>query len=1378
MKHFYLFSCNLFLVIVFSGFITPAWGQLSLNNVNTVYTVDFDNTVAGVNNGQYGGSGFTPGPGLGQLDSDAWEITGLSDGTLNYGGTGTTGDFARGASTGGETQGGIYAFDVGGGNLTLGFQATDDDMTPGVITLRVQNNTGVTIKGLDIDYRFFVFNDAERASTFDFAYSTDNISYINEATHITTEASTFAIWQVNADNANIQSLDILPGDFFYLRWTTDDAFGTGGRDEITLDDIQVQVTSSITYATGDWRPAIPNVAFNSNGDWERFDGTNWIAQPDAPETAVTIPTRIIIDQTGITGGNPNVRTYNDIVIVSGADLTINIDDATIAGGGGIDYIAAGATLEAQNLAILSIEGDIGLNAGANLVVRGQAMLIINQNSITNTHPFWNGIENFESNSLVEVRNWNWATSPSLLASTSQISTNANGYIFGAFDFEATPTADFSLTSGQQGTAGTPFRLVENDLTINNISTSHVVSISGANTDSYFMVNGNVFLQGSGEIALFAAGGAVTHTLNITGRLVATGFITFKLSGDANTVAVINLMDDLTVTNSVFSSDNTDSELNFAGSTSQLVNIIPNISNVDFYVKNGAIVQLFFEPLKFNGSCSMTVETGGDFNFGYNLTTPTLPLTIIQSGGAANTFASQTGSILRITSPDGIHETATDGNLVGLPASNRTINKTATFIYIGNGATQVTGDGIGTGSTAKNVIVQLNTGTVLTPSGNIGISAGGSLDVRSGTLSVPDFLSVSGTGDLIMSGGELQLAELGSTLPELTGTYTISGGSINLNGAGNQGLRGGQDYSSLIFSGSGTKTLTSALTAGGLEGNVSILGDAILDIANRNFDGTASLTMANNARLRISRLNETLPELTGAYNLNDNSVIELYGTGSTQTHSLRGGVTYNNIEINADAANEESGEANVITSSSFAVTGTLLVNAPATFQVASTFTITGTSFELADGAGLKYGSTDGIVSFGAFGNIRTTSRSFSSNADYYLVGGVAQVTGSGLPGSVRKLVVDKTANDALLSQTTQVNQELRIVNQHLDLNGNDIRLDVGAFLNEDRANNHIVVDNSAPDGGDGLIIANGRTYDEAILTDIAGLGLFLQRNTPGTVEIDIQRGHQRVGNINLGIRKFFDVNLVSGDPNESTMQFHYADEDYTSITDLVGDESSFTISRFTTFWADGFGIVDEANNLVQYNNVDAFSTWTVTSTNFPLPFTLLSFDVKPLPNNQAQVQWTTAQELNNQGFGIEKSIDGISFEEISFVEAAGEGGRLQAYDFMDYNFYESAYYRLRQVDLDGRENYTPVVFAEHPEEFRLDIYPNPVVDEVNIFLATEDPVRMSLIDMRGQAIWQQRGDLSITEQALNQQLSGLTSGAYWIRIQTSERVFARKIILNR
>lgn len=208
------------------------------------YKINFDSTIAGVSNGQYMGTGFTPNPVEGQLNSNAWAITGWTDGALIFGETRSTpsSDYTRGISGGGVSTGGLYSFRPMVGNASLGFQPGGNDWAPGSITLKIQNQTGSIIHSLAVAYKLFVRNDQGRSSTFNFSWSNDHITYNDVAALNLTSVADADItpsWQQNNKSTMINGLAVLPGGYFYLRWSGNDAGGSGTRDEFALDDITI-----------------------------------------------------------------------------------------------------------------------------------------------------------------------------------------------------------------------------------------------------------------------------------------------------------------------------------------------------------------------------------------------------------------------------------------------------------------------------------------------------------------------------------------------------------------------------------------------------------------------------------------------------------------------------------------------------------------------------------------------------------------------------------------------------------------------------------------------------------------------------------------------------------------------------------------------------------------------------------------------------------------------------------------------------------------------------------------------------------------------------------------------------------------------------------
>ncbi|RLD45341.1 MAG: hypothetical protein DRI88_08710 [Bacteroidetes bacterium] len=229
----------LVLLLSFLGF--NSYAQLSITSSGTNYLIDFDNTLTGVNDGQYSGSGFQPTPTSGQLDSDAWAATGLSDGPLGFGNTETSGDFARGQYAGGVSTGGFWAFTVATGNNAFGIQPAGSDWTPGTVTLRIENNTGGIISSLSLSYRIYYYNDQARANSFNFSHSSDDVSYTSETSlnFTSPEAASGSSWQYVDRNITIAGLNIGNGSYYYLKWSGNDVSGSLNRDEFGLDDITI-----------------------------------------------------------------------------------------------------------------------------------------------------------------------------------------------------------------------------------------------------------------------------------------------------------------------------------------------------------------------------------------------------------------------------------------------------------------------------------------------------------------------------------------------------------------------------------------------------------------------------------------------------------------------------------------------------------------------------------------------------------------------------------------------------------------------------------------------------------------------------------------------------------------------------------------------------------------------------------------------------------------------------------------------------------------------------------------------------------------------------------------------------------------------------------
>lgn len=326
------------------------------------------------------------------------------------------------------------------------------------------------------------------------------------------------------------------------------------------------------------------------------------------------------------------------------------------------------------------------------------------------------------------------------------------------------------------------------------------------------------------------------------------------------------------------------------------------------------------------------------------------------------------------------------------------------------------------------------------------NTGGFLDIQNGTLSDGgNNLSGTASASLTMSGGELRLLNSTNNQPNFSGTFNLTGGTINLAANSNQTLAGARTYKNLTFSGSGTKSITSGISGSNhIDGTVTIQDNAILDVSNFSFGGGYSdLAISTNftmtgGRFRTSHGSNPVPRFEGTYNLSAGTV-ELYGTGSSTSMTLNAGTgkNYFNVEINANASNLTPGASaagNVIHGAgNITIEGTMTIKSPAVYAIGGGNYLVGAgNFVVENGAGLIYGDANGITPNAAgtgtsAGNIRTTSRTFNTGATYGMRGSVTgQNSGAGLPSTIASLIIQKTSGGSVnLTNATIVSSELSL-----------------------------------------------------------------------------------------------------------------------------------------------------------------------------------------------------------------------------------------------------------------------------------------------------------------------------------------------------------------
>jgi hypothetical protein len=168
---------------------------------------------------------------------------------------------------------------------------------------------------------------------------------------------------------------------------------------------------------------------------------------------------------------------------------------------------------------------------------------------------------------------------------------------------------------------------------------------------------------------------------------------------------------------------------------------------------------------------------------------------------------------------------------------------------------------------------------------------------------------------------------------------------------------------------------------------------------------------------------------------------------------------------------------------------------------------------------------------------------------------------------------------------------------------------------------------------------------------------------------------------------------------------------------------------------------------EWNSTDGTLFGPVIISNAGLPIELMDFSGKCL-NSYVQLNWSTATELNNDYFLIERSSNATEWQFVSKIQGNGTTGSAHHYTHSDYEERtpELIYYRLSQVDKDK----TTTVFKaidiscsnDKPEQMVL--FSNPASSEINLLLSFEEVSPNSsikLFDNMGQIVMDEPISLS-------------------------------------
>ena len=221
---------------------------------------------------------------------------------------------------------------------------------------------------------------------------------------------------------------------------------------------------------------------------------------------------------------------------------------------------------------------------------------------------------------------------------------------------------------------------------------------------------------------------------------------------------------------------------------------------------------------------------------------------------------------------------------------------------------------------------------------------------------------------------------------------------------------------------------------------------------------------------------------------------------------------------------------------------------------------------------------------------------------------------------------------------------------------------------------------------------------------------------------------------------------------------------------TGGLQDFTVS--VLYYNDGLEVDDNAGLIV----------------NDALPVEFSHVNARNQDCESVDVIWQTQTEINSKGFFIERSVGSVDrFEDMGFVESNGDSNKEQTYTFED-NINDlsgnlNLYYRIKQVDIDGRVSFSEMVVIRldcEDQAVRFNVRPNPAFNDLYVDVDGSLDVASKIVVLNSLSQTIATLPINKTDSRTLVDVTKYIAGMYYIRIlnNNNEVIFTEKIIVTK
>ncbi len=680
----------------------------------------------------------------------------------------------------------------------------------------------------------------------------------------------------------------------------------------------------------------------------------------------------------------------------------------------------------------------------------------------------------------------------------------------------------------------------------------------------------------------------------------------------------------------------------------------------------------------------------------------------------------------------------------------------TYNHHNSGTFNVNSSAISGFTIGSDAIFKITQGTVNLSPNQDETTLSGTIIVNGGTLKVGSTAGVTG----------LHYDKIGAFIPKLdiqSGTMEVYGSIFYKSGASTDPLNFNMSGGILLLNSGSTKSSNSPLFINDVLGSAFVMNDGLITIEAPNISGNSISDFV------VCGTNGTVSSGGGIVAFGNNNTT----SGSIFTLTPFSSVTLPNIKVTGSNA------ANIVLCPSANSTAnmkalSLYIDQNKTFDLRSVSGTTGDSRSL-----ILTGNIDGI-------NALYSDGTLVARSSHLIFQGIEaqQISGSEI-----QTLYDLTINNSFgisLAQEVDISGYLSLTNGVLfTSNSSPVSLLAGANCDVGSSTSYVegpfiqTVTSTLPQtiyfpiGKDGSYRLMSLDVTHSTASAVTYSGEMFNSN-PRNLNYTLPTGIDKVSSV-----RYFQLNR-SGPSNlvSASISLNY------DVDDGVNDYQYLRIARDdgSSNWVDagGVGTSNSTGTITSssFNNPsNIFTFGNAFGGSNVLPVKLISFIAKN-EKNKIALYWTTASEKNADRFEIQKSINGSEFNYIGECKANGNSNKIRNYSFYDSDLCNSkVYYKLKQIDFDGKFEYSTIQVVNEVKSSNFSIAPNPGhSDEIKLLQndLTNEECKIQILDVKGNVVL-----VKYLELNYNSQIPlGMPSipGNYLIRISNSNSLVDQKIVV--